>query len=199
MPAPPILLDLPEALDGPRVRVRPYTAADAPAMFEAVAESRAHLVRWLPWADGHRSVDESRRAVVFLQTRWLLQEDLPVGVFERATGRLLGGSGLHRIDWRVRAFEIGYWLRRSAEGHGFITEAVQLLARLAFGALAANRVEIRADPANTRSRRVAERLGFVLEGRLRRCAWGADGHPTDELIFALVPEDYERLVWAAPA
>jgi RimJ/RimL family protein N-acetyltransferase len=155
-------------------------------------------VRWLPWADGHRSVDESRRVVVFLQTRWLLQEDLPVGVFERATGRLLGGSGLHRIDWRLRTFEIGYWLRRSAEGHGFVTEAVQLLARLAFGALAANRVEIRADPANTRSCRVAERLGFVREGRLRRCAWGADGHPTDRLIFALVPEDYERLAWATP-
>jgi ribosomal-protein-serine acetyltransferase len=199
MPPPaPLLLDLPDALEGPRVRLRPFTAADAPAVFEAVAESREHLRRWVPWAAGHHSVEASRQVVVRLQVAWLLRDDLTVGVFDRATGRLLGGSGLHPLDWRVRAFELGYWLRRSAEGHGFITEAVQLLTRLAFDTLEANRVEIRADPANARSCRVAERSGFVLEGRLRRCGWGPDGRPADRLVYALVPEDYQRLPWTTP-
>ena len=200
MPPPPLLqVDLPDALDGPRVRLRPYSGADARAMFEAVEESRERLLPWLPWAAGHRSVEESREAVVRMQAGWLLRQDLPVGVFERASGRLLGSSGLHRIDWHIRSFEIGYWLRSSAEGHGYVTEAVQLLTRLAFGALGANRVEIRMDPANERSRKVPERLGFVLEGRLRRCAWGVDGRPTDRLIFALIPEDFQRLPWATSA
>ena len=167
-------------------------------MFEAVEESRERLRPWLPWATGHRSVEESRETVVRMQAYWLLREDLAVGLFERSSGRLLGGSGLHRIDWRLRNFEIGYWLRTSAEGQGYVSEAVQLLTRLAFTTLGANRVEIRMDPANERSRKVPERLGFLLEGRLRRRAWGVDGHPTDCLIFALIPEDFQRLPWATP-
>src|SRR5215204_4007127 len=116
MPPPvPLLLHLPDALEGPRVRLRPFTAADAPAVFDAVAESREHLRRWVPWAAGHRSVEASRQVVVRLQVAWLLRDDLTVGVFDRATGRLLGGSGLHPLDWGVRAFELGYWLRRAAE------------------------------------------------------------------------------------
>src|SRR5262245_19286175 len=106
MPRSPLLLELPEALEGPRVRLRPYTAADAPAVFEAVAESREHLGRWQPWAARHHSVDASRQIVVRLQAAWLLRDDLTVGVFDRATGRLLGGSGLHPTDWQVRAFEL---------------------------------------------------------------------------------------------
>jgi RimJ/RimL family protein N-acetyltransferase len=200
-PRSPLLLGLPEALEGPRgprVRLRPYTTADAPAVFAAVAESREYLGRWLPWAAEYDSVEASRQLVVRLQAAWPLRDTLTVGVFDRAMERLLGGCGLHHIDWQVRAFELGYWLRHSAEGRGFITEAAQLLTRLAFATLAANRVEIRVDPANTRSCRVAERLGFVLEGRLRRCVWGTDGRPTDRLVFALIPEDYQRLPWASP-
>jgi RimJ/RimL family protein N-acetyltransferase len=195
----PLLIDLPEVLDGPRVRVRPFTAADAPAMCEAVAESRERLRQWLPWADGHRTVDESRAVLVRMQASWLLRQELPVGIFERTTGRLLGGSGLHRIDWPLRIFEIGYWLRRTAEGQGYVSEAVVLLTRLAFDTLTANRVEIRVDPANERSRRVAERLEFVLEGCLRRRGWGAGGQPADQLVFALLPEDYRRRPWSRPA
>ena len=39
-------------------------------------------------------------------------------------GRFLGSSGLHRIDWDVPKFEIGYWCRTSLARRGYITEAV---------------------------------------------------------------------------
>ena len=82
-----------------------------------------------------------------------------------------------------------------AEGHGYVTEAVQLLARLAFDRLGANRVEIYVDPQNVRSRSVPERLGFVLEGTLRQFRAGPDGRPQDRQVFALVRDDYLRLAW----
>jgi ribosomal-protein-serine acetyltransferase len=199
MPAePPILIEVPEELHGPRVLLRPLRPEDAPAVWEAVEESRAHLAAWLPWVRTLRSLDDERAAIVRLRARWMLREDLGVGIFERATGRYLGGSGLHRIDWDVRRFEIGYFVRVTAEGRGYVTEAVQVLTRLAFDRLGANRVEIRTDPRNARSRAVAERLGFVFEGTLRRCALGADGRPADRHVFALTPEDYARLPWSTP-
>ena len=33
----------------------------------------------------------------------------------------IGGTGLHRIDWAQRQFEIGYWCRSSRVGEGFVT------------------------------------------------------------------------------
>ncbi len=195
MPEPVIPIDLPEELHGPRVLLRPFSVEDARAVWDAVEESRAHLAPWLPWVQQCRSADDERATMRRMRERWLLREDLAVGIFDRATGRFLGGSGLHRINWEIRAFEIGYWIRVTAEGRGFVTETVQLLTRLAFDRLGANRVEIQIDPRNVRSRRVPERLGFVLEGTLRRYRLSPDGRAADRLIFAMIPEDYARTPW----
>jgi len=99
--------------------------------------------------------------------QWLTREALMVGIWDRATGRYLGGSGLHRIDWAVPAFEIGYWLRTSAWGQGYVSETVRVLCRFAFETLHANRVEIRCDGGNERSLAVPRRLGFAQEATLR--------------------------------
>ena len=189
---PPIVRDFPDELTGARVRVRPVRPGDGAAIYEAVEESRELISPWLPWVEKTRSADDQEAAVRRAAARWLLREDLMVGIWDRHTGRYLGGSGLHRIDWTVPAFEIGYWLRTSAWGRGYISETVQLLCRLAFETLGANRVEIRCDPRNIRSRAVPKRLGFVQEAHLRsNCRDGA-GELRDTLIFALTPDDYAR-------
>jgi ribosomal-protein-serine acetyltransferase len=119
-----------------------------------------------------------------------LEGVLAVAVLDRTTSRYLGGSGLHRIDWDVPAFEIGNWLRTSAVGQGYVSEAVRLLCGLAFDTLGGKRVEIRCDARNTRSVAVPRRLGFVQEGCLRnQCRDGA-GELRDTLVFAMTPEDY---------
>ena len=58
------LLPLFEVLRGERVMVRPYRESDAQALFEAIAESRDHLRPWLPFADEHQTVDESRHWII---------------------------------------------------------------------------------------------------------------------------------------
>ncbi|HXX38416.1 MAG TPA: GNAT family N-acetyltransferase [bacterium] len=197
--APPSSIEIPPILYGKRVLVRPFSEEDTAAFWAALEESRSHLEPWLPWVQYVRSVDDARADLARLHARWLTREDLAVGIFDRETGRLFGGSGLHRINWTLRLFEIGYWIRPSAEGRGYVTEAVQLLVRLAFDRLEANRVEIRMDPENLHSRRIPERLGFVLEGTLRRSAPGRDGTPSDRHVFSLVRDDYARLPWATVA
>ncbi|HET9206978.1 MAG TPA: GNAT family N-acetyltransferase, partial [Burkholderiaceae bacterium] len=94
--------------------------------------------------------------------------------------------GLHRFDWSVPRFEIGYWVRRSEQGRGLITEAVQTLVRFAFDGLRARRVEVRMSSMNHRSRAVAERCGFTLEGVLRQDSLGVDGQPRDTAVYARV-------------
>ena len=183
------LIPLFEELRGERVLVRPYRESDAQALFEAVAESRDHLRPWLPFADTHQSAEESRDWIIHQVANWLLREDLIVGIWEAATNRYLGGSGLHPRSWEIRYFEIGYWIRASASGRGYITEAVKLLTDYAFTALAAKRVEIRCDERNVRSAAVPQRLGFVQEGRLRNRELAPDGTLRNMLIFSLIPAD----------
>jgi RimJ/RimL family protein N-acetyltransferase len=194
-PIQPALVDLPAELVGPRVVLRPYRESDAAALWAAVDESRQHLSAWLPWISSYRSVEDALLSVRQMQAKWILREDLVVAILDRASGRLLGGSGLHRIDWGIRCFEIGYWVRQSAVGHGYITEAVQVLTRFAFDVLEGNRVQIRMDVRNTRSRAVPQRLGFVHEGCLRRALPDVQGEPRDVDVFSVIREDYERLTW----
>jgi ribosomal-protein-serine acetyltransferase len=101
----------------------------------------------------------------------------------------LGSVDLHSIVWERRFFALSYWLRDGTEGHGYMSEAVRLVTDYAFTALSANKVVLRCDACNTRSAAVAERLGFVREGRLRDEAITTDGALADELYYALTRDD----------
>lgn len=191
--ADPILRDLPRELTGERVLVRPYCAGDGTAVFEAVVESREHLRRWMPWVDSHQQVEDSELFARRAEVKWLGREDFCYGIWERATGQYLGSSGLHPRDWDVPEFEVGYWIRRTAEGQGYVSETVRLLARLAFETLGANRLFLRCDALNERSAAVARRLGFRLEGTFRNDSRDPSGTLRNTHFFALLPADYEVL------
>jgi len=176
-----------DELRGERVLVRPYRADDADDLYAAIEASRDHLRPYMPFADETEA--ELRDWLAHAMARWLLREELTVGVWEIANGRYLGGSGLRPHDWSIGFFEIGYWLRADAEGHGYMAETVRLLTDYAFTSLGANRVQIRCDARNTRSAAVAERCGFVREALLRNDSRGADGSLRSTLVFAQTPDD----------
>lgn len=185
----PILIPLFGELRGERVLVRPYREEDAADLQEAIAESRDHIRPWMYFADAHQTVDESRIWINKQRAKWILRESMNCAIFDVQTGRFLGGIGLHPREWVIPAFEIGYWLRASAEGNGYMSEAVRLLTDFTFDKLSALRVEIQCDERNTRSANVARRLGYKQEGLLRNEFPAPDGSATNTLIFSLIPED----------
>ena len=188
----PILLDIPNEISGPRLIVRPYMEADAPALWEAVEASRAFLVPWMPWIADWKVPEFAREVIRRNAAKWILREDLTMGMFERETGRLLGGCGLHRFDWTIPAMEIGYWLRPDAEGKGLVTEMVALLRHFAFDKLQAERVEIRCDAINARSAAVARRAGFIHEATLRSSRRNVGGILGDTFVFAMTRADHVK-------
>jgi ribosomal-protein-serine acetyltransferase len=112
------LIPLFTELQGKRVIVRPYRENDAQALYEAIAESREHLRPWLPFAEAHQTIEESRDWIIRGLSAWLLRENLFLGIWEKETQRFLGGTGLHPRDWEISYFAIGYWVRASAIGRG---------------------------------------------------------------------------------
>jgi RimJ/RimL family protein N-acetyltransferase len=186
----PVLLEVPERLDGSRTLLLMPRAGAGAEMALVVTQSLSHLRPWMAWAQEPPSAASAETVVRRMHADFIARRDLCFHLFARradgSPGRLLGGTGLHRIDWTVRRFEIGYWIRPDAAGQGLVGEAVQLLTALAFDRLAARRVEIRCDARNTRSRAVAERAGFALEGVLRHDALGVDGTPRDTAVYARI-------------
>ena len=171
--------------------VRNYCDEDAQPLFDAVEESRLPLKRWMPWVDEVKAVEDRLVYARKMRARFLTQsEDFAYGIFDKNTGRYLGGIGLHRINWGVPSFEIGYWLRASAHGFGYCTEAARLLTAAAFGTLGAARVEIRCDSENVKSANVPRRLGFDHEATLQCDRRNSEGALSATLIFALTWENW---------
>lgn len=184
------LLPLFEQLEGERVRLRPYQVGDAEALYEAIVDSRDHLRPWLPFAD--ETEDELRDYLVRSIARWLLREGFDTGIWLRASGRFLGSIGAHPRDWDIPSFELGYWMRVSEEGHGYLTEAGRLLTSALFEQFGAKRLEIRCDASNLRSANVARRLGFVQEAHLRNQRISHAGKLRDTLVFSMIPADRQE-------
>lgn len=182
----PILLDFPQEFETDRLHLRCPLPGDGPALNAAIVESQAELNQWLPFADPLPSIEESEENVRRAQAKFLLREDLRLHLYEKQTGKFLGSSGLHRMNWVIGRFEIGYWIRTTEAGHGFITEAVNGVVKYAAQYLHATRLEIRCDPRNVRSRRVAERAGFHQEATLLGDDPDMSGNPSDTLIFAKI-------------
>lgn len=84
----------------------------------------------------------------------------------RAGGALAGVVGLHAI--KDGAAELGFWAAPSARGNGYMTEASTAVIDFAFGPMRLERLEWRAVVGNVASARVAQKLGFQLEGTQRK-------------------------------
>ena len=193
----PVLLDIPESLETERLLIRCPRAGDGAEVNAAIRETLEELRPWMPWVTPVPSEEQTEERQRRARAEFLQRTDLPLNIYLKNTAAFVGGSGLHRMDWEVPRFEIGYWCRRCYQGEGYITEAVGGITRFAFDALAANRLEIRCDKLNERSRRVAERCGYELEGALRNNSRRVDGALGVTLLFSMIPDQFERFYTAA--
>jgi len=195
----PLLLPLPSELVGERIKLRPLRRGDGAELFAVVDRSRDHLRRFLPWVDKTQGIDDCETTARRLGAKWILREDLVLSIRLRGTDRLIGGTGLHRFDFEVRSFEVGYWIEKASEGQGFVQEAVRLVAALAIRRLDARHVRIHCDATNERSARVPRALGFSEEARLRCNTTTPTGEVRDTLVFGLTAEELLAQPWSSAA
>ncbi|HEX3051566.1 MAG TPA: GNAT family protein, partial [Aggregatilineaceae bacterium] len=73
------------------------------------------------------------------------------------------------------------------------SDALRLMVDFAFNWLDMHKVWLETMGINIRAQRLAEKLGFKLEGR-RRAALIADGEWCDELIYGLLRDEWPRHV-----
>ncbi len=177
------------ALETERVILIPVSVSAAEEMNEAIVTSIATLQPWLPWAKSAPSVEATREFCERSEEQIVSGTDFPLLMRSRASGELLGSVGLHRIDWDVPAFEVGYWCDSRHTGRGYVTESVRRVTRYVFEELRGARLSLHADTRNIASRAVAERLGFALEGIALRDSRDNAAELCDTAIYARLNAD----------
>jgi RimJ/RimL family protein N-acetyltransferase len=165
-------------LTSKRLLLRAFRAEDAEAICAAVHESMDELLPWLSWVHPQYSIDDTRTFLEGRAAAFANDGEYAFAILERASGCFVGATGINQLDKASARANLGYWMRTSAAGRGYATEATLALARWAFSTLELTRIEIVAAVGNDASQRVAAKAGATREcvarNRLR-----VQGRPTD--------------------
>ena len=174
-----------------RVLLRPFVPSDFDAVLDM--QTRPEVVRYLMW-----DVMDRDAVTTFLDRR-LRQTSIDgddTAIVLAATippsDRMIGEFMLRLSSARHRQGEIGWSLHPDAQGHGYATEAAHELLRIAFEDLGLHRVVADADPRNTGSLRIMERLGMRHEA-LYREAFFLKGEWVDETHYAILEDEWRAL------
>ncbi|MFL6258059.1 MAG: GNAT family N-acetyltransferase [Pyrinomonadaceae bacterium] len=80
-------------------------------------------------------------------------------------GRIAGAMNLSQIvRGQFRSAYVGYYAGVPYAGRGYMTEALRLMLRHAFGRMKLHRIEANIQPGNVASLALVRRTGFVKEG-----------------------------------
>ncbi|WP_238933475.1 GNAT family N-acetyltransferase [Brevibacillus choshinensis] len=165
--------------------------ADAGEMFWLTDTNRSYLKEWLPWLDYTKKVQDTAHFINMTVNQHNNNQGTHYGIWY--DGRLAGTLGVHNIDWINKKTSIGYWLGAQFQGKGLMTSAVATyIDRLIFGSWDLEKVTIQAATENHKSRSIPERLGFHLEGILRRNEFLYD-HFVDHATYSLLREEWAEL------
>ena len=170
----------PGSLRTERLRLRLPNDEEARLEHEMIQESLDHLWPWFGFRANPPTLAE--RMELAARQRAQALEGTAGTYLVHAGDRPVGKAWLE-VDGSIA--RLGWWLRMSALGHGYATEAVRALSALAFES-GITRLEAHTDPDNAPSRALAERAGFVLE-EIRDDAYDRpDGLRRPECVYVLL-------------
>ncbi len=161
---------------------------------------------WATYDVGNQDDGQARRldAVPFPQSqatmrRWAEEEsrrcpehDRFRFVIENRAAEIVGDLTTHDCDRRVGTLAYGLNILPAHRRRGYGGEAILLVLRYFFRELRYQKATVGVFAFNTPSIHLHKRLGFQLEGRLRRMTYG-QGRFDDLLMFGLTADEFVPL------
>jgi len=178
---------LPESIwEGSRVRLRSIEPADWPAFFAWNQDSEtARRLNYISFPTSQESVKRWAEKLA-------LQEesgDRFFFVIETLEGEIVGSITAHSCEPHQGTFAYGIGIRQECQRKGYASEAILLLLRYFFQELRYQKVTVDVYSFNEPSVRLHEKLGYQLEGKLRRMIF-TKGKLFDKLIFGMTAEEF---------
>ena len=181
-------------LIGRRVVLRQLQAADFEQWREVRRRNVDWLTRWEPSRPpGSPDVVEDRSAFALRcharEREWQLGTGFGFGIF--VEGRFCGEINLNSVQrGPFQNAYVGYWIDEDQAGHGYVPEAVVVVARFAFEDQSLHRIQISIVPRNVASRRVVEKLRIRPEGIAERYL-EINGVWEDHIRYAMTVDEWQ--------
>ena len=173
------------------VTLRPMDESDVPAIEQAAGD--AEILRWF---DLHTHSPSDYLAAK--REAWAAGTGASFAICDATLPDTCLGHVFIERDDDGRG-SVGYWLLGDARGKGRATRAVRLMASWGLPEMRLRRLQVRTDPENVASQRVAERAGFVRKGILRAYNGRRDTARADAVIYSLLPQDLAPSKFANPS
>jgi RimJ/RimL family protein N-acetyltransferase len=118
----------------------------------------------------------------------------PFVIVDQKTGRAIGSTRLMDIQQHHRKLEIGWtWLHPSCWNTLVNTECKKLLLQFCFEELKTQRVCLKADQSNWRSRKAIQKLGAIYEGCLRCDMIRDNGTNRNSAYYSILDTEWETV------
>ena len=177
----------PVTLEGHRVRLIPMSLDHVGALWLAGNDPEL-------WRVTTSKIESREDMRLYVETALTEQErgvSLPFSTVEKVSGAIVGSTRYGNISPEHKRVEIGWtWVTFAWQRTYVNTEAKLLMFTHAFEELGCNRVELKTNALNTRSRRAMLRLGLIEEGTLRRHMVNPDGSTRDTVYYSVVTEEW---------
>jgi RimJ/RimL family protein N-acetyltransferase len=122
------------------------------------------------------------------------ERDVVFTIYERASLRPVGSTGLHAIDHVNRTADFGIMIgEKDCWGQGYGTEAARLMLDYGFTGLGLHNILLRVYSFNERGIRAYTRAGFRVIGR-RREAHHLGGRAYDVVLMDCIATEFESPV-----
>lgn len=164
----------------------PVNIEYAKEIFKIVSQDPKNMIFWMP--EGLFKSPED--VLISYHQRNRSSRALMFGIFK--DGKLLGEIGFSGISMKSGKVAIGYWLRKSARGHGIINKLLPRIEKIAFEQDWCHRIQIYCDAKNIASKSIAEKNGYVLEGLMRQDGKWPNGSLRDKLYFGKLKSEWKK-------
>lgn len=179
-----------QIIETQRLILRPFTMADATAMYENWA-SDPEVTRYLTWPT-HSSIEITRMVL----RDWTEGYEYPdrynwAITLKGGDDRPIGNISAVYVYEKIDAVEIGYCMGRPWWGGGIMTEALKGVIGYFMDQVCTNRIAARHDINNPASGRVMQKAGMTYEGTLRQVDRNNTGL-CDASYYSILAEEWRR-------
>lgn len=178
-------------IDTPRLSLRRFTVADAPAMFRNWAGD-PEVTRYLTWPT-HRSAAETEEVVRGWVGEYGSGSSYNWCMEWKETGEPVGNISVVCFSERAAWAEVGYCMARRLWGRGIMTEALTAVEDFLFAQAGFNRVQAKHDIRNPASGRVMQKTGMTREGVLREYGSNNRGDAIDLALWSILRSEWKAM------
>jgi ribosomal-protein-alanine N-acetyltransferase len=175
-------------IESERLRFRKFSMGDAKDLFHI--RSNDEVLRYLDMVR-FESIGDAEKMVQTVEESYSKETGINWGIVEKLSNSFIGYYGFWRMIPEHCRAEIGYALQPEYWGKGYMHETLNRMVRFGFNEINLHSIEANVNPANERSKKVLEKIGFKREAYFRE-NYLFNKKFLDSIIYSLLEKDLQQ-------